>query len=70
MIDEAGTELVQRMSVMIGTIMEVEIGDAGSAISGDRMQVVIRIAHLKQAGEDIVALAAAAEVIARRCQSS
>ena len=68
-IDLTATELVQRLSVMIGMIMEDEAADAVSALSGDLVQAVGRVAYLKSAGEDIVKLAAAAEVIARRCNS-
>ncbi len=68
-IDSTATELVQRLSVMIGTIMEDVAGDAVSTLSGDLVQAVGRVSHLKRAGEDIVKLAAAAEVIARRCNS-
>ena len=60
------TEVVQRLSVLIGAIMEDEAGEAVTALPRIEGEALSRIARSKQAGSDSASLAAAAEVILRR----
>lgn len=59
-------ELAQRLSVLIGMIMEDEVDGAVSTASGGLAQLSEKLERLGQAGADIAALAAAAEVVIRR----
>jgi hypothetical protein len=59
-------ELAQRVSTLIGMIMEDEVDGALTTSSGSAGQLPILIDRLGRAGEDITRLAAAAEVIMRR----
>ena len=68
MADEPFAEdLAQRLSLLIGMIMEDEVDTAVSSLGGGPVEVSRRIAALHMAGEDIIKLAAAAEVVMRRC---
>lgn len=59
-------ELAQRLSLLIGMIMEDEVDASLSAATGGAKQLLARLALLRRAGEDIETLAAAAEVTIRR----
>lgn len=63
-------ELAQRLSVLIGMIMEDEVDQAVTATPGEPAQLQVRLAALARAGEDIAKLAAAAEVVLRRYHPS
>lgn len=58
--------LAQRLSVLIGMIMEDEVDEAITVRGGETAQLLVRMGALRSAGEDIMKLAAAAEVVLRR----
>lgn len=59
-------ELAQRLSVLIGMIMEDEVDEAITVSAAGAAPLMVRIGELRSAGDDIVKLAAAAEVALRR----
>lgn len=59
-------ELAQRLSVLIGMIMEDEVDKAIVVSAAGAAQLMARMAALGRAGDDIMKLAAAAEVALRR----
>jgi len=67
MVDrEIGDKVLPLLSISIGIIMEEELDAAVSALPVDRDAQRARFADLQRAGQDIAALAQAAEVIIRR----
>jgi hypothetical protein len=62
-------ELVQRLWLEAGRIMEDESPALAMALPIDRARLAATLARARQAGEDIAALAATAEVIARRTRA-
>lgn len=54
------------LSVLIGMIMEDEVGSAVTALPADRDRQAVRLADLGRVGRDIGALAEAAQVLLRR----
>lgn len=64
--EPAAEELAQRLSVLIGMIMEDEVEKAVSTASGGAAELADRLSALRQTGEDISMLAAAGEVVVRR----
>ncbi len=57
---------VQLLSVAIGMIMEDHVEEAVTTVPPELAAQGARFQRLRQAGSDIVALAAAAEVLLRR----
>jgi hypothetical protein len=58
--------VVQLLSTAIGMIMEDHADEAVSTLPPDQATQAVHFQRLRQAGNDIVTLAAAAEVLLRR----
>lgn len=68
--DFEASELITALCLEAGRIMEDESPALAMSLPNVASEVAARLAAIRRAGEDIVALAAAAEVIIRRGSAS
>ena len=69
-MDETTRELIAGLCVRAGTLMEDCSADLVSALPSSAVVIDDRIALMERAGQDLIALAAAARVLHRSSQSS
>jgi hypothetical protein len=68
--DESARELIERLSVAAGALMEDYSGIAVAAAPATSRERLARIEDLRMAASDMVSLLTAAEAIARRATGS
>jgi hypothetical protein len=69
-VDEATRELIAGLCVRAGALMEDRSAELVSALPPDAVVIEQRITFIEQAGQDLMALAAAARVLHRLSEVS
>lgn len=65
-LDQATADLIMQMCLEAGCIMENESTELAMVLPSSMSEIADRIARVREAGADILALAVSAEVILRR----